>query len=259
MYPQGNHTSQHHRWFGSQSGRLHRPLFAPGGRSGTLGSVTVPALLAVLLVLVLGAGPARAIVPDPGTGAPPLPAPPAASPSLNAVIDALKRGDKEAALKGAREFVKAQPGNATGQELLGVAAQVNRLFREAETAYTEALRLEPGRLTVMARLGQLALETRDPKKAEGWFRRALAANADLGAARRGLVVALLRQRQIGSALNEAREAIRRDPKDLDAKVLLAQIYHDMGRATAAEAVLDEALAGAPDYAPALQMQGLVKL
>jgi tetratricopeptide (TPR) repeat protein len=221
--------------------------------------VTVPALLAALVVLVLAAGPVRAVVPDPGTGAPPLPAPPAASTSLTAVIDALKRGDKEAALKGAREFTKAQPGNATGQELLGVAAQVNRLYREAETAYTEALRLEPGRLPVVVRLGQLALETRDPKKAEGWFRKALAANADLGAARRGLVVALLRQRQIGSALNEAREATRRDPKDLDAKILLAQIYLDMGRATAAEAVLDEALAAAPDSAQALQAQGLVKL
>ena len=221
--------------------------------------MTVPALLAALVVLVLTAGPVRAIVPDPGTGAPPLPAPPAASPSLTAVIDALKRGDREAALKGAREFTKAQPGNATGQELLGVAAQVNRLYREAETAYTEALRLEPGRLPVMVRLGQLALETRDPKKAEGWFRKALVANADLAAARRGLVVALLRQRQIGSALNEAREAMRRDPKDLDAKILLAQIYHDMGRATAAEAVLDEALAAAPDSAQALQVQGLVKL
>ena len=221
--------------------------------------MTVPALLAALLLLVLGAGPVRAAVPDPGTGAPPLPAPPATSPSLNAVIEALRRGDHEAALKGAREFAKAQPGNAIGQEILGIAAQINRLFREAENAYTEALRLEPGRVAVMARLGQLSLEARDPKKAEGWFRKALAANADLGAARRGLVVALLRQRQIGSALNEARETIRRDPKDLDAKILLAQIYHDMGRPTAAEAVLEELLAAAPDSVSALQMQGMVKL
>ncbi len=221
--------------------------------------MTVPALLAAFLILVLSTGPVRAIVPDPGTGAPPLPAPPATSPTLNTVIEALKRGDNEAALKGAREFVKAQPGNATGQELLGVAAQVNRLYREAEVAYTEALRLEPGRLVVMARLGQLALQARDPKKAEGWFRKALAANPDLGAARRGLVVALLRQRQIGPALGEAREAVRRDAKDLDAKILLAQIYHDMARPTAAEALLDEVLAAAPDSVPALQIQGTVKL
>ena len=221
--------------------------------------MTVSALPAALLLLVLAVGPALAVVPDPGTSAPPLPTPPAASPSLNTVIEALRRGDNEAALKGAREFVKAQPGNATGQEVLGVAAQVNRLLREAEAAYSEALRLEPGRLGVMVRLGQLALEARDPKKAEGWFRKALAANADLGAARRGLAVALLRQRQIGPALNEARETLRRDPKDLDAKILLAQIYQDMGRPTAAEAVLDEALAAAPDSIQALQVQGLVKL
>ncbi len=221
--------------------------------------MTVSAILAALFLLLFAAGPVRAIVPDPGTGAPPLPAPPAAAPSLNAVIEALKRGDNEAALKDAREFVKAQPGNATGQELLGVAAQVNRQSREAESAYTEALRLEPGRLIVMVRLGQLGLETRDPKKAEEWFRKALAAKADLGVARRGLVVALLRQRKIGFALDEARETIRRDPKDLDAKVLLAQIYHDMGRPTAAEVVLDEVLAAAPDSVPALQVQGQVKL
>ena len=107
-----------------------------------------------------------------------------------------QEGDNAGALKGAREFVKSQPGSAAGHEVHGVAAQVNRLSREAEAAYSESLRLEPGRVTVMLRLGQLALEAREAKKAEGWFRKAVAANPDLGAARRGLALSLLAQRQL---------------------------------------------------------------
>ena len=156
--------------------------------------------------------------------------------------------------------MKSQPGSAAGHEVHGVAAQVNRLSREAEAAYTESLRLEPGRVPVMLRLGQLALEAREAKKAEGWFRKALAANPDLGAARRGLALSLLAQRQLRPALAEIQEALKRsDGRDMDAKYLLAQIMNDAGRPSAAEPVLDEVLAARPDHLPALLLQGLVKL
>jgi tetratricopeptide (TPR) repeat protein len=195
----------------------------------------LPLLLALPLLLLAGRG-ALAAVPESGLGPVPVPEAPSAPPSLATVIELLKKGDYPVALKGAREFAKSQPGNPAGQEVLGFAAQANRMYREAEAAYTESLRLDPGRSSVMLRLGHLALETREPKKAEGWFRKALAANPDLGAARRGLGVALLRQRQLGPALAEATKAVERDPADLDAKLLIAQIYSDAGQPAAAEAL-----------------------
>jgi tetratricopeptide (TPR) repeat protein len=217
-------------------------------------------LAALTLLLLAFTDPALAVIPEGGVNVNPIPEAPAAPSSLNAVIELLKRGDNAGALKGAREFVKIQPGSAAGHEVHGVAAQVNRLSREAEAAYTEALRLEPGRVPVMLRLGQLALEAREAKKAEGWFRKALAANPDLGAARRGLALSLLAQRQLGPALAEIQEALKRsDGRDMDAKYLLAQIMNDAGRPSAAEPVLDEVLAARPDHLPALLLQGLVKL
>jgi len=167
-------------------------------------------LLSIALLLVLTiAGSALAAIPEGGGVVNPIPEAPSAPPTLNAVIELLKKGDAAGALKGAREFVKTQPGSAVGHEVHGVAAQANRLPREAETAYTESLRLEPTRVLVMLRLGQLALEARESKKAEGWFRKAIGANPDLGAARRGLALSLLAQRQLPAALAEVQEALKR--------------------------------------------------
>ena len=217
-------------------------------------------LAALTLLLLAFTDPALAVIPEGGVNVNPIPEAPAAPSSLNAVIELLKKGDAAGALKGAREFVRTQPGSAAGHEVHGVAAQVNRLSREAEAAYTESLRLEPGRVMVMLRLGQLALEAREPKKAEGWFRKAVVAKPDLGIARRGLALSLLAQRQLQAALGEVQEALKRsDGRDMDAKYLLAQMMNDAGRPAAAEPVLDEVLAARADHVPALLLQGLVKL
>ena len=214
----------------------------------------------VALLLLLAAGPAAGAIPDGGFNVAPLPEAPSAPPTLNAVIELLRKGDGPAALKGAREFAKAHPDSAVGHEIHGFAAQAARLIREAEQAYLEALRVEPARVSVMSRLGQLSLAARDPKKAEGWFRKALGIDPTLIGARRGLAVSLLRQRKVAPAMAEAQEALKRsDGKDIDSKILIAQIYNDVGQGAAAEAVLDQVLAAAPDSLVALQLQGLVKL
>ena len=214
----------------------------------------------VTLLLFLAVGPAAGAIPDSGFSGGPVPEAPSAPPTLNAVIELLRKGDGPAALKGAREFAKAHPDNALGHEIHGYAAQAGRLTREAEQAYLEALRVEPARVSVMSRLGGLALEAREPKKAEGWFRKALSTDPTLLGARRGLAVSLLRQRQVAPAMAEAREALKRsDGKDIESKILIAQIFSDVGQGAAAEAVLDEVLAAAPESLVALQLQGLVKL
>ena len=215
-------------------------------------------VLATLLLLV-AAGPAAAAQ-DSRPGGDPVPDASTAPPALLAILELLKQGNAVGALEGAREFVKSQPGSAVGHEVHGIAAMANRAAREAQWAFSQALRLEPGRLSAMVRLGQVALDAGDSQQAEGWFRKALAADPDLGTARRGLAVSLVRRRQIEAALGEVREAVRRSGgRDMEAKHLLAQIYHDAGRSAEAEPVLDEVLGAAPDSVPALLLQGLVKL
>ena len=216
-------------------------------------------LVLATLLLLAAVGPATAAE-DSRPGGDPVPDAAAAPPALVAVMDLLKQGDAVGALKGAREFLTSQPGSALGHEVHGIAAMANRLAPEAERAFHEALRLEPGRLGAMLRLGQLALARRDSRQAEGWFRKALAADPDLHAARRGLAVTLLRRWQLEAAQAELREVLRRSGgRDLEAKRLLAQIYHDAGRPAEAEPILDEVLATRPESMSALLLQGLVKL
>ena len=96
-------------------------------------------LLVIGLLLVLAApGTGFAVIPESsGIGVPPVPEAPSAPPTLAAVIELLKKGDAAGALKGARVFVKSQPGSAVGHEVHGVAAQANRLNREAEAEEAE--------------------------------------------------------------------------------------------------------------------------
>jgi len=185
---------------------------------------------------------------------------PGASPKLAPAIEALTRGQVETALRLAREYVKADPGSAPGQEVLGAAALASRQWSEAERALTEALRLEPRRVGAMVHLGQLALETGDPRKAETWFRQALAVSARLGPAHRGLAIALYRRGQVDGALLQLRDNVTLSGgKDLEAKYLLAAILHELGRRAEAERLLADVLAAEPDLAQPLLLQGLVKL
>jgi tetratricopeptide (TPR) repeat protein len=109
-------------------------------------------------------------------------------------------------------------------------------------------------------LGQIALERNDPRAAESFFRRALGETPRLGVASRGLALALLQQDQPDKALAIAQTVLAdSDGKDVDAKYLLAAVYHELGRSAAAEPLLEEVLAATPDASHALLMQGLVKI
>ena len=88
--------------------------------------------------LVAWAGVAAA--PETPFGDVPVPDQRTVPPKLAAAIKALVKGDVGAALKGAREFTREQPGSALGQEVLGAAALASRQWNEAEQAPGRALR-----------------------------------------------------------------------------------------------------------------------
>lgn len=219
------------------------------------------ALVSLTLSLVLAAPAAATTSPSPAAPAEPLlvPGPLHIPPELAAVVEAMRRGDISAALQGALEFVSRNPGSAVGQEVLGAAALMALDFQGAELALTEALRLEPGRVSVMVRLGQVALQSGEPAKAQGWFQKALGIAPDLGGARRGLTLALVRQGKVREAIEEARDAVQRSQgKDLDAVLLLASLYQELGQPAEAEHLLEDVVdSGSPPQA--LLLLGLAKL
>ena len=215
-------------------------------------------VLAIALTLLFCGAASAAVseAPDP----PPLPDGKGAPPTLAVAIEALRRGDIDAAIALATRFVQQSPTVALGHEVLGTALLAKRNFADAERELNEALRLEPSSAGAMMRLGFLALARGDPRKAEDWFRRSIAVNPALADSRRGLTLALLRQGQVERAITEAQAWEQKSgEQDPAAKYLLAAIYHEIGRPSEAERILDQILAKSPDFSGAVVLQGIVKL
>jgi tetratricopeptide (TPR) repeat protein len=181
-------------------------------------------------------------------------------PGLAPAIEALRKGDAAAALTVARKFVKAQPGSALGHEVLGEAARRRQQWGEAEQALGESLRLEPGRVTALLRLGYVALGMRDGKKSEERFRQAIVAAPQLAAAHRGLARALMSQGNLVAAINTAEQAVKLSlDQEVEARLELASLYYDAGRLLDAERLLSQILAAQPDLKSARLLQGIVSL
>ena len=191
---------------------------------------------------------------------PPVPDEQSAPAQIRTAIEALRKGDADTAERVARQFVTAQPKNSLGHEVLGTALALKRSFPEAERELNEALRLAPRRATIMLRLGLIALDQKNPKQAEDWFRKALSEAPGMAEARRGLVLSLLRQGQFQQAVAGAREGVEQSRgQDPEAKYLLATVYHEIGRPAETEPLLADVLTVKPDSGQALLLQGIVKL
>src|SRR5262249_426397 len=124
----------------------------------------------------------------------------------------------------------------------------------------EALKLDPRRSSVLLKLGLVALERGDPKKAEERVRQALTITPRAPVAHRSLALALSRQGRYGEAIQAAGEAStlagRNDP---EAGRLRGRLYYDTGRPADSERALQDALAARPDFQQAQTLLGLVKL
>jgi cellulose synthase operon protein C len=216
---------------------------------------------AVVLVALVLASPAFAALPlGKNLQAPPPGEREVLPPGVASALNALREGDLTTAHTAARAFVKAQPTSSLGHEVLGEAARRRGLWPEAERALTEALRLEPGRISALLRLGLVDLATQNFKQAEDRFRKAIAAVPALGDAHRGLGLALARQGKLAAAIAAMEQAVKtsRDG-DVESKTILGGFYYDAGRPLDAERVLSEVAAVRPDHQAARLLQGIVTL
>src|SRR5574341_2317517 len=178
---------------------------------------------------------------------------------LEPAIAALQQGDAQTATKLAREFLKEQPASARGHEVLGLAAIAQRRWEEADRALSEAVKLDPGRVSAFLGLGKVALERKDPKRSEELFRRALSVAPRAPEPHRALALALVAQGNLQGAIGAAERSLRLSGADPDTEYMLAGLYHDAGRPDGAERRLASVLAARPESQAALLLQGLVKL
>src|SRR5262249_12642081 len=123
-----------------------------------IGAGYVRAFLAACGLAVVAVAPAGASPVDLNFNFGDLPFPQDQLPAeLTPVVEALRTGKSEEALRRARAFVKSQPTSVVGYEVLGEAAVRRQQWREAEDALSTAVRLDPTRLTSIIRLGVIAL------------------------------------------------------------------------------------------------------
>ena len=90
----------------------------------------------------------------------------AADPDLPQAVNAVKRGDFEQAITHLRKTVRANPGNADIQNLLGLSYRKIGELDKAMRHYRKALEIEPGHLGAHEYLGELYLMRDKLSKAE---------------------------------------------------------------------------------------------
>jgi tetratricopeptide (TPR) repeat protein len=161
-----------------------------------------------------------------------------------------------------REAEALPPGPARSQRLGDVRHDRGELTAALDAYQQAQTALAPGvsaaeRATLAARLGQTWLELGKLPQAEAAFRQSLDLNPSQTAARAGLVMALLSQRQNEAALTTAREAVAQSPNAAVAHTVLALALIRSGQRDAAQQELTQALTLDPGYAQAHAWQSFL--
>jgi len=101
------------------------------------------------------------------------------------------KGDVEGAVAAYRECIKRDPYFPNGRYNLGVALGDAEQFAEAEDQLLQVAHAEPKRAEVFNSLGHVAARQRDPQKAIGHYRQAVALQPDYATAHFNLGMTLL--------------------------------------------------------------------
>jgi predicted O-linked N-acetylglucosamine transferase (SPINDLY family) len=163
---------------------------------------------------------------------------------------ALRAGQPAEAERVCRSALAADPGNAEGWFLLGLACHYQRRSAEAADCYTRALRIRPDMIDAHNNLGSALREQGRAAEAENCFRQALRLKPDFAEGMINLATAL----QDGGRLHEAtdwfEQALRLRPDIPEAHNNLGNALRDLGRLADAEQHLRRALELRPAYAEA---------
>jgi cytochrome c-type biogenesis protein CcmH/NrfG len=210
--------------------------------------------------------------------------------SVRAALDAMRAGDALRAEFLCREYLQSRPGSVEHLRLLGHALMKQARLPEAEQAirqalalvpdfpqlhedlgsvlalqeriadavpaFQEAIRLEPQLPSAHKKLGEALAALGRGQEADQAFEEFFDRDPDKG--RVALALDHLRSGRRDEAVAQLRDALRRNPDNVDALCNLAQIYvRDQKHMSDAEALLRRATAIAPAYAKAWMLLGSV--
>jgi predicted O-linked N-acetylglucosamine transferase (SPINDLY family) len=160
---------------------------------------------------------------------------------------AYRKGDFILAAEQLRRSLALLP-DATAWSNLGAALRAIGELPEAEAAYREALRLQPGFADALVNLSNLLGDRSEWGPAEATVQRALAAGAKTPNAYLSLGNALYHQGRLVDAAGALRQALSLDPNCIDACRNLASTLAALGEGREAEKMHRRALEMRPDYA-----------
>jgi tetratricopeptide (TPR) repeat protein len=153
------------------------------------------------------------------------------------LLDVGCHADAEAAY---REAIRLDPGNACAHRGLGIVLSWVKRYPEGEAAFREAIRLNPGDARAHRGLGGVMLAVNRDREAEAVYREAIRLDPGDARAHRGLGVVLANVKRYRDAEAAYRQAIRLDPGNASAHFGLGCILRDLKRYSEAEAAYREA-------------------
>jgi tetratricopeptide (TPR) repeat protein len=165
----------------------------------------------------------------------------------NLLLNQRRFADAEAAY---REAIRLDPGLAVAHNNLGNVLEATQRYGEAEAAYREAIRLYPGFALAHQNLGIALKRLKRYPEAETAFREAIRHNPDLATAYNNLGDVLEVLKRYPEAETTLRKAIRLQPSDASAHNNLGVTLLRMGRSRKALAAFREAIRLEPGLASA---------
>jgi tetratricopeptide (TPR) repeat protein len=132
-------------------------------------------------------------------------------------------------------------------------------FDEAQSAYEEALRVDPANGRVIVNLAQCYLKSRQVRKAEELLAARLATHSDDAAARLVMARVQIRQGALGPAAEALRVVVAAQPDNLVARYNLGFVAYRSRLYDEAETHLRAAIALRPDHAESHYTLGLTSL
>jgi tetratricopeptide (TPR) repeat protein len=156
-----------------------------------------------------------------------------------------------------REAIRINPGFAQAHYNLGSVLQDQKKFPEAEAEFREAIRINPDFAQAHNNLGSVLRGLKRLPEAETAFREAIRIKIDYALAHNGLGSALHDQKKLPQAEAEFREAIRIKSDFALAHFNLGNALRDQKRFREAEAEFREAIRIKPDLAEAHNNLGTI--
>lgn len=174
-----------------------------------------------------------------------------ATPQLTLLGEERRRFD--AAIDDLRAYVQANSDAAEVQNNYGTFLLGQQRPNEAETAFRQAIVLDPALSGPRVNLAELYRVTGQNERSEQSYAEAIAVSPDQADLRFGHALSLVRQKALPDAVREFEVAVRLSPDNVRYRTTLAIALDSVGRTADAFSILGEAVAGGQADADILGM------